>query len=78
MATNKEELARNCAHWLEQAKRNGLREQKIGAIFTFFHLENKDLAVAMGTVSKKHLIDQLKAMIAKHEGGARIINPWDQ
>ena len=67
MATTMKELLANATHWLDQAKRGGLRRYGIGAIFIFFDQTGESTAVATANVGKERLVRELKTIIKKVE-----------
>ena len=62
---SKEELMHNAKHWLNEAKRNGLSKDGIGAIFIFFDTRETGSAVCTANVDKERIAQELNVIRQK-------------
>jgi hypothetical protein len=77
--TKKEQLMFNATRWMELAKKEGIKQMGIGAIFMFFDLSDPTgSAICVGSVNREAVKDACKGILKKLEGGSLIINPFEK
>lgn len=76
MSASKADLLGNAAHWLEQAKKNHLGDNGVGAIFIFFNKDQVGTAVCTASVDKELLKAHLKDILKKLGDGNIILDPY--
>lgn len=79
VSASKKELVHNAVRWMDLAKKEGIKEHGVGAIFLFFNVDDPTgSAVCVGSVNKDAVRDACRGILKKLDGGSLIINPFEK